>query len=40
MKKVAIIGAGYTGLACAKKLVENGFDVTIYEKKNELRWYG
>jgi len=36
MKSVAIIGGGYTGLSCAKKLVDNGFDVTIYEKKNEL----
>ena len=31
-KKVAIIGAGYTGLSCAKKLVDNGIDVTIFEK--------
>ncbi len=40
MKKVAVIGAGYTGLSSAKKLIENGFDVTIYEKSNEVRWYG
>ena len=35
-KKVAIIGAGYTGLSCAKKLCENGFDVTIFEATNEI----
>ena len=40
MKRVAIIGGGYTALSCAKKLSENGFDVTIYEKTNELRWNG
>lgn len=38
MKRVAIIGGGYTGLSSAKKLSENGFDVTIYEKTNQLRW--
>ena len=36
MKKIAIIGGGYTGLSCAKKLAENGFEVTIYEKTNEM----
>ena len=36
MKKIAIIGAGYTGLAMAKKLIENGFDVTIFEKENDI----
>lgn len=40
MKKVAIIGGGYTGLSCAKKLAENGFDITIYEKTNEIRGNG
>ena len=40
MKKVAIVGGGYTGLSSAKKLIENGFYVTIYEKTNELRWNG
>ena len=38
--KVAIIGGGYTGLCCAKKLIENNFDVTIYEKKDRMRWNG
>lgn len=33
-KKVAIIGGGYSGLSCAKKLVDNGFEVDIYEKTN------
>lgn len=39
MKKIAIIGAGYTGLALAKRLVENNeekFSITIYEKENEV----
>lgn len=36
MKRVAIIGGGYTGLCSAKKLLENGFDVTIYEKTTEI----
>lgn len=40
MKKVAIIGGGYTGLSCAKTLIENGFHVTIYEKTNEVRRNG
>lgn len=32
--KIAIIGAGYTGLSAAKKLLESGQDVTIYEKQD------
>jgi amine oxidase (flavin-containing) len=31
--KIGIIGAGYTGLTIAKELVENGQDVTIFEKQ-------
>ena len=31
-KKVAIIGAGYTGMSAAKRLLENGCEVNIYEK--------
>ena len=34
-KKIAIIGAGYTGLSAAKKLLNEGFEVTIYEKDKE-----
>ncbi len=34
-KKIAIIGAGYTGLIAAKNLLEKGFDVTIYEKDHK-----
>lgn len=35
MKKVLILGAGYTGMSAAKKLLENGFkDITIYEKED------
>lgn len=32
--KVAIIGAGYSGLTIAKKLKENGYDITIFEKNS------
>ena len=35
--KVAIIGGGYTGLSCAKKLIDNDFDVTIFEKTEKIR---
>lgn len=35
-KKVAIIGAGYTGLAIAKRLIENGCTVEIFEESNEI----
>ncbi len=30
--RVAVIGAGMAGLACARALAERGFDVTVYEK--------
>ncbi len=30
--KIAIVGAGFTGLAAAYKLVKNGHEVTIFEK--------
>lgn len=32
-KKAVIIGAGFAGLACALKLKENGFDVTVIEAR-------
>lgn len=35
-KNVAIIGAGYTGLAIAKRLIENGCTVEIFEESNEI----
>jgi NADPH-dependent glutamate synthase beta subunit-like oxidoreductase/2,4-dienoyl-CoA reductase-like NADH-dependent reductase (Old Yellow Enzyme family) len=35
-KKVAVIGAGPAGLACAAKLVESGHKVTVFEASNEL----
>ncbi len=34
-KKVAVIGAGPAGLACAEKLVQQGHEVTIYEALGE-----
>ena len=36
MKKIAIIGAGYSGLACAKKLLEKEYTVTIFEEQDEI----
>lgn len=35
-KKVAILGSGPSSLACASLLVEEGVDVTIYERKDIL----
>ena len=36
MKKIAIIGAGYTGLTIAKELINKGYDVSIFEKDNNI----
>ncbi|CAF4412421.1 unnamed protein product, partial [Rotaria magnacalcarata] len=35
-KTVAIIGAGACGLVCAKVLLDDGFDVTLFERNEEL----
>lgn len=35
-KKVAIIGSGPSGLTCAAFLVKEGFEVTIFEKREKL----
>lgn len=34
--KVAIIGSGPSGLACANELNNNGFDVTVFEKSDRI----
>ena len=31
-KKIAIVGSGPSGLACAEKLIELGYDVDVYDK--------
>ena len=36
MKKVAIIGGGYTGLVTAYRLAKKGIQTTIYERGTEL----
>lgn len=35
-RKIAIIGAGTSGLACAVRLAQKKYDVTIYEKTDRL----
>ena len=35
-KSVAIIGAGPSGLAAGKVLLEDGFDVTIFDRQNTI----
>ncbi|MCK9641681.1 MAG: FAD-dependent oxidoreductase, partial [Prolixibacteraceae bacterium] len=30
-KKIAVVGAGYTGLAAAYELAKNGYSVDVYE---------
>lgn len=36
MKKIAIIGSGFSGLAAACCLAKEGFDVDVYEKNSQL----
>lgn len=36
MSKVAIIGAGASGIISAKLLLDKGFDVTIFEKTDSI----
>lgn len=36
ISNVAVIGAGLSGLASAKYLTAQGYDVTIYEQNEEL----
>jgi uncharacterized protein with NAD-binding domain and iron-sulfur cluster len=34
--RVAVLGGGVGGLSAAHELIERGFDVTVYERKNEF----
>lgn len=34
--KAIVIGAGFSGAACARKLAENGFEVTVIEKNTHI----
>lgn len=36
MKKIAIIGAGITGLYLAQKLSQKGYEIFLFEKKNKI----
>lgn len=36
MKKVLIIGAGFSGATCARILAENGYQVTVIDKNNHI----
>ncbi|KAH8031623.1 hypothetical protein HPB51_019637 [Rhipicephalus microplus] len=35
-KKVCVVGAGPSGLACARQMLDYGFDVVLYERSAEL----
>ena len=35
-QRVAIVGAGIAGLHCASILLENGFEVVIFDRENEI----
>eukprot|EP01100_Stratorugosa_tubuloviscum_P007479 TRINITY_DN310_c0_g5_i1.p1 TRINITY_DN310_c0_g5~~TRINITY_DN310_c0_g5_i1.p1 ORF type:complete len:598 (-),score=219.49 TRINITY_DN310_c0_g5_i1:199-1956(-) len=41
IKKVAVIGAGSSGITAAKEAIERGFEVTIFEQTGEIggNWY-
>ncbi|MCC8132551.1 MAG: oleate hydratase [Tannerellaceae bacterium] len=36
MKKVIIIGSGFSGLSAACYMAKEGYEVTVYEKNNTL----
>ena len=36
VSKVAVIGAGISGLVCARLLVEHGMEVTVFEKSRGI----
>ena len=36
MNKIAIIGAGWVGLGCLRKLRDEGHQVDLFEQKNDV----
>lgn len=36
IKTIAVIGAGPSGLCCAKNSLDYGFDVTVYEQNAQV----
>ncbi|MBL1228796.1 NAD(P)/FAD-dependent oxidoreductase [Enterococcus sp. BWB1-3] len=40
MKKIAVIGSGYSGLTCAALLAKQGYNVELFEKHSVLGGYG
>ena len=40
VNKIAIVGAGLGGLACASALLKQGYDVQVYEKARDFRPVG
>lgn len=36
VRKIAIIGAGPSGLCCAKNAIDFGNDVTVYERNSDV----
>ncbi|WP_238846317.1 FAD-dependent oxidoreductase [Nostoc edaphicum] len=40
IKQICVIGAGISGLVTAKTFIEEGYDVTVFEKQKGLGVFG